>query len=199
MSKHTDELETIDTENRKLRTENKQLRQERDALKVEYESRAIWIAEMNKILGYDNSDGMYSGPDPFEIAMQLRQRVKELETMVKNECRDWAETDTYCKKAANTVLGDVEKDEPDFVAVEQVVDKLVQRVKELEAYPVPIAALGQLASQMDELDKQHDTIKQLTAMLEKVTCRGYDGPLYCTPDDPCVSCQFHNWQKGQTK
>lgn len=49
------------------------LLKERDALKVEYESRALWIAEMNAILGYDNSDGFHSTPSPHEIAKQLVQ------------------------------------------------------------------------------------------------------------------------------
>ncbi len=59
---------------------------ERDALKIEYESRVIWIKKMNDILGYDNSDGFHSEPDPFEIARnlkaerdRLKQRVDELQ------------------------------------------------------------------------------------------------------------------------
>jgi len=41
------------------------------ALQVEYESRAIWIARMNAILGHDNADGFHSEPDPFEIATAM--------------------------------------------------------------------------------------------------------------------------------
>lgn len=50
----------------------KSLEAERDALRIEYESRAKWIADMNAILGYDNSDGMHSEPDPFQIATELK-------------------------------------------------------------------------------------------------------------------------------
>ena len=52
-------------------------RGECEAYKVEYESRAIWIAEMNKLLGYDNSDGFHSTPCPFEIAKALKARTSE--------------------------------------------------------------------------------------------------------------------------
>lgn len=52
---------------------------ERDALKIEYESRAIWIRQMNDILGYNNDDGFHSEPDPFTIAKSLRQRIEQLE------------------------------------------------------------------------------------------------------------------------
>lgn len=51
----------------------KSVEAERDALRIEYESRAHWIAEMNAILGYDNSDGKHSEPDPFEIATELKR------------------------------------------------------------------------------------------------------------------------------
>jgi len=54
-----------------------ELEKERDALKVEYESRALWIEKMNKILGYDNSDGFHSQPDPHEIAARLRASIVE--------------------------------------------------------------------------------------------------------------------------
>jgi len=47
------------------------LERERDALQIEYESRAIWIAEMCAILGYQNEDGFHSEPDPFTIARSL--------------------------------------------------------------------------------------------------------------------------------
>lgn len=61
------------------------LAQERDALRVEYESRAAWIAEMNRILGYDNSDGFHSEPDPHTLARQLvaewAKGKDELETL----------------------------------------------------------------------------------------------------------------------
>lgn len=40
-------------------------------LEGEIKMRADWIAEMNAILGYDNSDGFHSEPDPFEIARAL--------------------------------------------------------------------------------------------------------------------------------
>lgn len=50
---------------------HKKVESERDALKVEYESRALWIERMNKILGYDNSDGFHSEPDPHTLAEQL--------------------------------------------------------------------------------------------------------------------------------
>lgn len=53
--------------------DNWRLEEECAALKIEYESRALWIAEMNAILGYDNSDGFHSTPSPHEIAKQLVQ------------------------------------------------------------------------------------------------------------------------------
>lgn len=40
-------------------------------LEAEIEMRSDWIAKMNAILGYDNSDGFHSSPDPFEIAQSL--------------------------------------------------------------------------------------------------------------------------------
>lgn len=61
--------------------ENDLLRQERDVLRSEYESRAAWIDKMNKILGYDNSDGFHSEPDPFTIAENLVARVSKLDKL----------------------------------------------------------------------------------------------------------------------
>jgi len=49
------------------------LEAERDALRIEYEIRAEWIARMNAILGYDNTDGFHSEPDPFAIAAELKR------------------------------------------------------------------------------------------------------------------------------
>jgi len=69
------------------------LRKERDALKVEYDSRAAWIAEMNAILGYDNSDGFHSEPDPFQIAATLRRQRDEAIAVLR-ECDDLM--DAYC-------------------------------------------------------------------------------------------------------
>jgi len=63
---------------RELERELSQMTQERDALHVEYESRAIWIREMNQILGYDNTDGYHSEPAPHEIATDL---VAERDTL----------------------------------------------------------------------------------------------------------------------
>jgi len=58
----------------------RKLELESDALRVEYESRAAWISDMNQILGYDNSDGFHSEPDPKTIARNLvidNQRLLE--------------------------------------------------------------------------------------------------------------------------
>jgi hypothetical protein len=60
-----------------------ELERERDALKVEYESRAIWIDKMNKILGYDNSDGFHSSPSPHELAEALRAESAARELLEK--------------------------------------------------------------------------------------------------------------------
>jgi len=46
-------------------------------LLAEVESRAVWIDEMCKILGYDNSDGFHSEPDPHAIARMLVNEVAQ--------------------------------------------------------------------------------------------------------------------------
>lgn len=51
----------------------KLLEQERDMYRTECEIRVRWIADMNALLGYDNSDGMHSEPDPFAIATELKR------------------------------------------------------------------------------------------------------------------------------
>jgi len=47
------------------------LREEVQFWETENESRAIWIRKMCKLIGYDNSDGFHSKPDPFEIVAKL--------------------------------------------------------------------------------------------------------------------------------
>jgi hypothetical protein len=193
-----------------LRMVNEQLRQERDALKVEYESRAIWIAEMNKILGYDNTDGMHSEPTPFEIAKQLRQRVKELGEEIQHNYEmslDYMrERDAAREKIKELESGEVYSKHADESLVWTTANAnltsaniaLEKRVKELEV-ELERATHDRNKQHVVTAQKYESTIQQLTAMLKKVTCRGFDGPWYCTPDDPCVSCQFHKWQEGQTK
>jgi hypothetical protein len=64
----------------KLAEFSRGMERECEALRVEYESRAHWIANMNKILGYDNTDGFHSVPDPETIARNLireNQRLRE--------------------------------------------------------------------------------------------------------------------------
>lgn len=58
----------------------KRVVEERDALMAENDMRSDWIGAMNKILGYDNSDGFHSDPDPLEIARRL---VKERDRLRK--------------------------------------------------------------------------------------------------------------------
>lgn len=66
-----------------LESKLQQCEKERDELKVEYESRVIWIRDMNKILGYDNSDGFHSCPDPHTIAINLTAVAKQLAEVLK--------------------------------------------------------------------------------------------------------------------
>lgn len=96
-------------------------KRECDALRSEYESRAIWIAKMNKILGYDNTDGFHSEPDPHTIAQNLaqenaalRKRVEEMEAEVvkltevdfKNAALiDKLQEDRDCAKGEVTLKG----------------------------------------------------------------------------------------------
>ena len=68
---------------------------ERDGYKVEYESRAIWIAQMNAILGYNNEDGFHSEPAPHAIAKNL---VSERDTLA-------AEVDRWRTRAESFEAG----------------------------------------------------------------------------------------------
>ncbi len=51
---------------------------ERDVFKIEYESRVIFMDKLFAIIGYDNSDGFHSEPDPFAIAIALRADAARL-------------------------------------------------------------------------------------------------------------------------
>lgn len=42
-----------------------------ESVQAELDMRIDWIEHMNRILGYDNSDGFHSSPGPFEIAQNL--------------------------------------------------------------------------------------------------------------------------------
>ncbi len=75
-------------------------RQEKEVLRVEYEIRRDWIEKMNKILGYDNSDGFHSEPDPFTIAenivndyQAMDRRVAQCEYAV--ELLTWFQSNRY--------------------------------------------------------------------------------------------------------
>ncbi len=59
----------------------KTLQAERDALKIEYESRAIFMDKLFAIIGYDNSDGFHSEPDPIAIAIALRADAARLDVL----------------------------------------------------------------------------------------------------------------------
>ena len=74
---------------------------ERDAFKVEYESRAIWIAEMNRIIGYDNQDGLHSTPTPHDIAMRLVVQRDELAAHVKADAGRILQLEACCAAMRN--------------------------------------------------------------------------------------------------
>lgn len=89
------------------------LRAVAESLTVEYESRAIWIAQMNAILGYDNSDGFHSQPGPFEIAENLVRMARELRetsqhwlVLAKGQKTAKAETLEHCAYALDVALRD---------------------------------------------------------------------------------------------
>ena len=174
---------------KRLRTENDRLYQERNDLKVEYELRVTWIAEMNKILGYDNSDGMHSEPTPFEIAKRLRTENEQLQKRAVNDHICIHHTDVEC--AALHV------DCPVCLNIENerlidCLEELRQRVKELET-----RSSNETMFLGNEIDDAETTIQQLTAMLEKVPHNNV-GVLYpCSPD--CPRCTFEAWKKDQTK
>ncbi len=58
------------TERDQLRKELAEAKAERDALRIEYESRAIWIAKLLPILGYENKDG-FSRCDVHKVAAEI--------------------------------------------------------------------------------------------------------------------------------
>lgn len=67
---------------------------------MEYEIRVDWIEQMNAILGYDNSDGFHSEPDPHTIAKgmvstigMLERRVHGLESIL--DLMFWFQVATY--------------------------------------------------------------------------------------------------------
>lgn len=68
LQKATSELETIKQSRDVLEAGEQSARARANALQIEYESRVAWIDKMNGILGYDNTDGFHSAPDPHELA-----------------------------------------------------------------------------------------------------------------------------------
>jgi hypothetical protein len=64
------------------------LESERNGFENEYLSRAEWIKEMNKILGYDNSDGFHSEPSPHQMATNLVLENKQLRIQLQMHQHD---------------------------------------------------------------------------------------------------------------
>jgi hypothetical protein len=67
-------------------------------------------------------------------------------------------------------------------------EQLKHRVKELESH-IPVAALTQLANQMEEIDR-------LTAILERVQ---HNVQCYEAPRNDCPRCAYEQWKKENTK
>jgi len=60
--------------------------------------------------------------------------VEELYTLYQRELLDWAETDTKVKNLARPILGDwVDGDSMGVPQVDDIVEKLISRIKTMEA------------------------------------------------------------------
>ncbi len=54
------------------------------SVEAELEMRVDWIKRMCAILGYDNTDGFHSSPDPFELAQDLKETERDADIAIGN-------------------------------------------------------------------------------------------------------------------
>lgn len=54
-----------------------------EVAEIEIASRVEWIRKLQTAIGYDNSDGKHSQPDPIEMAETMKQRISTLEAQLK--------------------------------------------------------------------------------------------------------------------
>lgn len=78
-------LKTLRDERAAFRQRVEELEMESEMWRVENESRALWISKMNAVLGYDNSDGFHSEPNPHTIAQSLQSDLAR----VQRESAEW--------------------------------------------------------------------------------------------------------------